>query len=59
MWLPPTYGIVHYDDMDSESRRVIDEFQGKEKYDEVMQAPENYIIETKTALLLIGGGVAC
>ena len=35
MWLPPTYGKVRYDDMDEESRRVVDEFQGREKYDEV------------------------
>ena len=59
MWLPPTYGKVHYGDMDSESKRVVDEFQGKEKYDEIMRAPERYIIETNTTPLLIGGGVAC
>jgi len=59
MWLPPTYGKVHYDDMDSESQRVVDEFQGKEKYDEIMRAPEKYVIEAKTAPLLIGGETAC
>lgn len=53
MWLPPTYGRVRYDDMDEESRRVVDEFQGREKYDEVMNAPGEYIIETKAAPLLI------
>ncbi len=53
MWLPPAYGKVRYDDMDAESRRVVDEFQGREKYDEVMRAPEEYIIETGTAPLLI------
>ena len=59
MWLPPTYGKVHYDDMDSESQHVVDEFQGKEKYDEIMRAPEKYIIEAKTVPLLIGGEAAC
>ena len=53
MWLPPAYGKVRYDEMDAESRRVVDEFQGREKYDEVMRAPEEYIIETGTAPLLI------
>ena len=53
MWLPPTYGKVRYDDMDEESRRVVDEFQGREKYDEVMNAPGEYIIDTRQAPLLI------
>ena len=53
MWLPPTYGKVRYDDMDEESRRVVGEFQGREKYDEVMNAPGEYIIDTRQAPLLI------
>lgn len=53
MWLPPTYGKVRYDDMDEESRCVVDEFQGREKYDEVMNAPGEYIIDTRQAPLLI------
>lgn len=53
MWLPPTYGKVRYDDMDEESRCVVDEFQGREKYDEIMNAPGEYIIDTRQAPLLI------
>ena len=52
-WLPPTYGKVRYEDMDEESKRVVDEFQGSEKYAEVLNHPEDYIIETKSAPLLL------
>jgi len=52
-WLPPSYGSVRYDEMDTESRRVVDEFQGREKYAEVINCPNDYIIETKAAPLLL------
>ena len=52
-WLPPTYGSVHYDQMDDESKRVVDEFQGREKYEAVINCPNDYIIETKAAPLLL------
>ncbi len=52
-WLPPTYGSVRYEHMDDESRRVVDEFQGREKYEEILRCPNDYIIETKAAPLLL------
>ncbi len=52
-WLPPAYGSVHYDQMDAESQRVVDEFQGREKYEAVINCPTDYIIETKAAPLLL------
>ncbi len=52
-WLPPDYGKKSYDDMDAESRAVIDEFQGREAYDEVMRAPQNYIISPATSMPLL------
>lgn len=52
-WLPPTYGSVHYDQMDAESQRVVDEFQGKEKYEAVINCPNDYIIEAKEMPLLL------
>ena len=52
-WLPPTYGSVHYDQMDEESKRVVDEFQGREKYEVIINCPNDYIIETKAAPLLL------
>ena len=52
-WLPPTYGSVRYDQMDEESKRIVDEFQGREKYEAVINCPNDYIIETKAAPLLL------
>jgi len=51
-WLPPTYGKVHYEEMDDESRRVVDEFQGREAYETVMQNRDDYLIEAKAPLML-------
>lgn len=53
MWLPPTYGKVKYEEMDTESRRVVDEFLGKEHYDKVMVNPGNYIIDAKSGNFLM------
>ena len=50
-WLPPSYGKKHYSEMTKEERNVVDEFQGEEEYEQVMIAPENYIIESKQLLL--------
>lgn len=51
-WLPPSYGSVSYQEMDEESRRVVDEFQGREKYEEIMHCPNDYMIETNAMPLL-------
>lgn len=50
-WLPPSYGKVKYSDLDEESRRVVDEFQGQGKYETVMMNPMDYIVETKVPML--------
>lgn len=46
-WLPPSYGKVSYDDMSAEEQAVIDDFQGREKYEKVMQNPSLYLYEEK------------
>lgn len=51
-WLPPSYGKVKYDEMDEESRRVVDEFQGREAYEQVMMNTEDYLIDVKETPLL-------
>lgn len=51
-WLPPAYGKVHYEEMDDESRRVVDEFQGRVAYEVVMQNKDDYLIEVKAPLML-------
>lgn len=51
-WLPPTYGRVKYKDMDDESKRVVDEFMGREHYESVMAQPTEYLIEAANVPLL-------
>lgn len=51
-WLPPSYGKVRYNKMDQEEQKVVDEFQGKAAYDQVMDNPDVYLIEANTPLLL-------
>lgn len=51
-WLPPSYGKVSYDEMTSEEKQVIDEFQGEEAYRKVYANPSKYILETNQMLAL-------
>lgn len=51
-WLPPSYGKVSYDEMDVESRRVVDEFQGREAYEKVIAHRDDYLIDVNSRLLL-------
>lgn len=51
-WLPPSYGKVAYDDMTSEEQAVIDDFQGREEYEKVLDNPDKYLFETTSMLAL-------
>jgi len=51
-WLPPSYGNVSYDEMDDESRRVVDEFQGREAYEKIVANRDDYLIDVQTQLML-------
>ena len=44
-WLPPEYGRKRYTDMSDEERQVVDSFQGREKYEEVMTRAD-YFLDT-------------
>ena len=55
-WLPPEYGKKHYSEMDDESKAVIDDFQGRDKYEEVM-IRKDYYLNASTNQLLIAGAV--
>lgn len=53
-WLPPSYGTKHYREMDDEEKKVIDEFQGEQAYETVMQDKAGYLIgDTKPAVLML------
>lgn len=43
-WLPPSYGKKHYADMSVEEQAVIDDFQGSEAYEAVVNDPTRYIV---------------
>lgn len=51
-WLPPSYGRTRYEDMNEESKRVVDEFQGREKYEAIMRDSSDYLIDVREVPLL-------
>ena len=53
-WLPPEYGKKHYGEMSEEEQRVVDSFQGKEKYEEVMTRQDYYLDVGQNQLMLTG-----
>lgn len=53
-WLPPSYGKKHYRDMTPEEKAVIDDFQGSEKYEEVMRNADYYLMDSSETLMLTG-----
>lgn len=55
-WLPPVYGKRNYADMTKEEKDVIDEFQGEQAYQEVMENKEMYLPEY-TVMNLMGVGL--
>ena len=54
-WLPPNYGKVKYQDMTAEERAVVDDFQGKEAYEKVIQKKEYYISDSGLKLVDLAG----
>ena len=44
-WLPPTYGRKKYEDMSEKEKTGIDDFQGRDAYEKVMENPSHYVIE--------------
>ena len=51
-WLPPTYGKVKYNDMTEEEKLVIDEFEGKESYEETMKNTNYFLVKSDELLQL-------
>ena len=50
-WLPPGYGKKFYEEMNRDERAAVDDFQGREAYEQVMKEPERYIVSDARALL--------
>lgn len=53
-WLPPGYGKTRYDDMDTESQDVINEFEGKKEYEETLSNSGYYMFDAKDIPLIEG-----
>ena len=53
-WLPPNYGRAKYSDMTTDEQAVVDDFQGADKYGEVLNN-RGYYIDDTPGLLMLGG----
>lgn len=49
-WLPPTYGKVSYEEMTKEEKDVINEFEGKESYNNTFSKKDYYIVNRQNLL---------
>lgn len=48
-WLPPCYGRKRYKDMTPEEAAVIDDFQGEEAYEKLMENPGLYLTDAASS----------
>lgn len=56
-WLPPSYGKAAYQDMSTEERAVIDDFQGETDYAVVMARSDFYLSsQVDSGMLALAGG---
>lgn len=55
-WLPPTYGKKHYSEMTPEEQHVVDSFQGRERYENVMAHADYYLSTSSTEPLMLNRG---
>ena len=55
-WLPPRYGKVRYADMTEEEQRVIDSFQGRERYEHIMAHADYYLENERRLPLMLNAG---
>lgn len=51
-WLPPAYGKKQYKDMTEEERKVIDDFEGEENYNKIMNNTSFYLQRGNEMLML-------
>lgn len=51
-WLPPSYAKKRYQEMSEEEKKIVDEFQGEEDYDKVINNKDYYLVQTNSNYLL-------
>lgn len=54
-WLPPSYGKKKYTDMSKEEKQVINEFEGKEEYQKILNNKKYYIFNSSKVLQITEG----
>jgi hypothetical protein len=54
-WLPPSYGKKSYTEMGAEERAVVNEFEGEQEYNKVVNNTGYYICKTENLLMLASG----
>ncbi len=54
-WLPPSYGKKKYTDMSKEEKQVINEFEGKEEYQKILNNKKYYIFSSSKVLQITEG----
>ena len=52
-WLPPGYGKKKYQQMEPEERAVVDEFEGKDSYEQTVANANYYIYTPESSLQLL------
>ncbi len=58
-WLPPSYGKKKYSEMTADEKKVVDSFQGEERYEKILKNSGYYLaspIHVDTATPLLTGG---
>jgi hypothetical protein len=51
-FLPPSYGKSKYENMTAEEKNVVDEFEGEQSYNKVMQNKSYFIVDANELLKL-------
>lgn len=51
-WLPPSYGKVRYNDMTEDEKEVVNEFEGEQSYNKVMDNQSYYFMDTSELLMI-------
>ena len=52
-WLPPCYGKKRYEDMTEEEQHVVDSFQGKERYQHILDHADYYLPQSGLVIPLL------
>lgn len=52
-WLPPCYGKKRYEDMTNEEQHVVDSFQGKERYQHILEHADYYLPQNGPVIPLL------